>query len=212
MRKSDGANLEKKEKLRKQILNSSAKMFFKRGFSDVKMDDISAEFSISKKTLYKMFSSKAALFGAAVRDSFERRKNVYENIWTGKSGCVDKLLKTNDYILHLSVYLTESFMKEIQRNAPELWKEIEDWRKDIIFNRVSSLIEEGTQKKIFKTDFDKKLALILYYELVTGLINTNFSEQYPSYSSNDLSKAIGRLFFVRIVSEDHRRLLKKEIY
>ena len=51
--------------MRDKIINKAGEMFLSLGFKSITMDDIAKELGISKKTLYKYFSNKAALVDAS---------------------------------------------------------------------------------------------------------------------------------------------------
>lgn len=56
-----------REELRPIVVNKALEMFFEHGFGAVRMDDIAASLSISKRTLYEMFGSKEDLLFEAMR-------------------------------------------------------------------------------------------------------------------------------------------------
>lgn len=55
-----------KEQRRNDILDSAEKLFFKRGYDDVSMNDIAKDVELNKATLYLYFDNKEELFFAAV--------------------------------------------------------------------------------------------------------------------------------------------------
>lgn len=51
-----------KEQRRKDIIAAAEKLFFKKGYDNVSMNDIAKEVELSKATLYLYFDNKEALF------------------------------------------------------------------------------------------------------------------------------------------------------
>ncbi|MBE9503553.1 MAG: TetR/AcrR family transcriptional regulator, partial [Proteobacteria bacterium] len=49
--------------MKKKIIQTAKKRFFKEGLKKVHMDDIASDMGVSKKTLYKHFDSKEELAG-----------------------------------------------------------------------------------------------------------------------------------------------------
>ncbi len=55
-----------KEQRKKEILDSAEKLFFKKGYDDVSMNDIAKDVELNKATLYLYFDNKEDLFFASV--------------------------------------------------------------------------------------------------------------------------------------------------
>jgi AcrR family transcriptional regulator len=54
------------EQTRRRILDAAYRLFRRKGFARVSMDDIAAETGVTKRTLYHHFESKDALLGAVL--------------------------------------------------------------------------------------------------------------------------------------------------
>ena len=50
-----------KKEIREQIVETAQQLFIEHGIKDVKMDDIAAQLSISKRTIYELFNDKEQL-------------------------------------------------------------------------------------------------------------------------------------------------------
>jgi transcriptional regulator, TetR family len=51
-----------KEQRRRDIMDSAEKLFFKKGYDEVSMNDIAEDVELSKATLYLYFDNKVATF------------------------------------------------------------------------------------------------------------------------------------------------------
>ena len=60
------------EQTRKQILDGAYRLFRRRGYSRVTMNDIASEARFTKRTLYHHFKSKDDLYIAVLEDAYER--------------------------------------------------------------------------------------------------------------------------------------------
>lgn len=56
---------------RSRLLSSAEDVFLRQGYGAAKLDDIAGRAGISKKTIYKMVSSKAELFAAVIFNAIE---------------------------------------------------------------------------------------------------------------------------------------------
>lgn len=59
---------EAKERRRRALLDAALEVFFERGLSAARMEDVAARAGLSKGTLYLYFASKEALFAALIDD------------------------------------------------------------------------------------------------------------------------------------------------
>ena len=57
---------------RTDILRTAARLFASKPFHEVKLDDVAAEASVGKGTLYVYFTSKEALYAAVIDEAFAR--------------------------------------------------------------------------------------------------------------------------------------------
>ena len=60
-------NTSYRRSLKQKILTTAASLFAKHGIKAVKMDDISNELSISKRTLYEIYDNKELLLFECVK-------------------------------------------------------------------------------------------------------------------------------------------------
>ncbi|MEJ8561052.1 helix-turn-helix domain-containing protein [Yoonia sp. GPGPB17] len=66
------------------ILDAGFRLFFKRGFARVSMDDIAVAAGVTKRTLYYHYTSKDALVGAVLDKQNEQSVAAFRN-WTAPS-------------------------------------------------------------------------------------------------------------------------------
>ena len=75
--------------MKEQIINTAIELFLTLGFKSITMDDIANKMGISKKTIYKFFSTKEALIEEAVekvhhdvdisiKEIFQKKHNAIE--------------------------------------------------------------------------------------------------------------------------------------
>ena len=71
-------NTSYRRSLKQKILTTAASLFAKHGIKAVKMDDISNELSISKRTLYEIYDNKELLLFECVKTRLEEseRKTI----------------------------------------------------------------------------------------------------------------------------------------
>ncbi len=192
------------KEIKERILAKSEEMFTQFGYSKVKMEEIATGLGISKKTLYKFFPSKENL----VREMLDSRRCDVENhiaeLWMDESqDFVGKLKKLMDYVGKQTSKINGPLLWDLQRNIPEIWDEIQKFRKEKSWKKVSELIEEGIEKGIFRKDINQQLALLMYFNSVHSIINPESLAQLP-FSANQAFETIIKIMFEGILTEEGR--------
>jgi AcrR family transcriptional regulator len=147
-------------------------MFFQRGFVRVTADDIAAELGISKATLYKAFSSKEEMLGAAVGEVMnEMAAGVERLIGDDSLGFVEKMAALFAFLGNRLSQFGPLLLRDIQKNAPRIWKEIEEFRRDKIFRNFKVILAAGRRDGFFREDVDLDLLLQMFTSLIQEFVN-----------------------------------------
>lgn len=102
------------ETLRKQILDYTKREMFLHGASGLKMDDIARGMKMSKRTLYKLFPSKACLLRICLSDfANEIRSHIQRKQICMDSSCMQLLFSTVNGYLTLLQTLGKTLLHDI---------------------------------------------------------------------------------------------------
>ncbi len=157
---------------RPRIVAVARALFFQRGFLRVTADDIAAELGISKATLYKAFSSKEEMLEAVVREVMnEMAAEVERLIGDDSLGFVEKMVALFSFVGSRLAQLGPLFLRDIQKNAPRIWKEIDEFRRDKIFRNFKVILEAGRREGFFREDVDLELLLQMFISLIQEFVN-----------------------------------------
>ena len=197
-----------KPELLERITTTARELYVSHGFSRIKMDDVAEKLGISKKTLYLYFPSKEALFEAALLTTLDAWKQRYAGIAGDRSkNCLLKLRELTEFISYCYSMMSKAMADDLRRYAPKAWAAIEDWRREMIFKHLAGLLAEGVREGYFKEDVNRELGLVLYYEFSRSVLTPDFITRYP-YSANQVSAAVSRLFFDRLLTSPGRAIMK----
>ena len=127
-----GGNMEQ----RKKILDATLRVFNRKGLKFT-MDDIAAELSMSKKTIYTVFHNKETLFFQMVDYCFDSIKDGEQAILT------DTSLKTVDKIRKILGVLPEGYKDIDFRNLYQLKDKYPK-----IYHKVEERLETGWENTI----------------------------------------------------------------
>jgi AcrR family transcriptional regulator len=199
-----------KSQVRERIIANAEALFFTRGFSRVTMDQIATELGISKKTLYQHFDSKHQLLYAVISrlmaESERFIKNLTENRGLDYFGRVAGLV---EHISRRTSGISRDFMQDLQKSAPEMWEEINQFRQKKIYHNFGLLIKKGIRDGVLRPEIDPELVLQMYSVLVQQMINPQALMNSP-YGPGQMMKAIVELVFAGAMTEKGRARFKKE--
>lgn len=200
--------MENNVEIKDRILSAAQKQFLIYGFTKVTMDEIAAKIGMSKKTIYKFYPSKADLVNAIADKMFTEAEQGLQNIVQDTQvNFIEKLRNMMTFIgLHLSK-LSQPLIEDIRQNAPQLWEKISDYRKKSIYKNFGSLIQEGRQKGVFRSDIDEHLVLLIYVHVIQNIINPETLSQLP-LTAPQVYEHVIKVIFEGILTDGARTQLK----
>jgi AcrR family transcriptional regulator len=167
-----GQNAGQIDSARCRIVAVARALFFQRGFLRVTADDLAAELGVSKATLYKAFPSKEEMLGAAVREVMnEIAARVEGLIGDDSLGFVEKMVALFTFLGTRLSQFGPLLIRDIQKSAPRIWKEIDDFRRDKIFRNFKGILEAGRREGYFREDVDLDLLLQMFISLIQEFVN-----------------------------------------
>ncbi|MBI3260518.1 MAG: TetR/AcrR family transcriptional regulator [Ignavibacteriae bacterium] len=170
----------KEIQVRNRIVEGARQSFFEYGFSRVTMDEIAVNLGMSKKTLYKHFSSKDELL-----------KSVMSSHCSGMDGRVQPIMEnhTTDFIEKMMIMgpivaehiakIPVLFLKDLEKNSPETWREFQEWRRTRIIVNFGNFLKEGMEKGVFRTDLNTEGVVTMYLTLIEGMFRSEVLSKLP---------------------------------
>ena len=205
--------------IRGRIMLAASALFFGRGFAKVTVDEVAAELGISKKTLYQHFASKDALLRAVVRELLDTTAADVERLINDDAiDFIDKLTGLMGLITARVSQISKPFADDLQRHAPALWREVQEFRHTKVMANFGKLIRRGQGLGVFRKDVDPELLTVIYAATIQGVVNPQTLARLP-YTASELFHAVGKTMFIGIFTDQARILhhhklkkLQKEIY
>ncbi len=156
-----------------KIIDFCREYFLGNGFYKTTMDEIAAQLRMSKKTIYKYYSTKEDLVRETIIEFLNFHKENIGQIINTKSNAVDKLNELFNYIGKMIAKIDERFIRDIQTHMPDLWKDIDAFRTKMMTINIGKIIEQGKKENVF---VDKPSAIItgVFISSVRGVINPEF--------------------------------------
>jgi AcrR family transcriptional regulator len=190
--------------VRQRIVAEARRHFFTYGFRRVTMDDLARELGMSKKTLYVHFASKAELLQAVLLDKTRNVETDLKRITSDLSS--DFLAALHKLLAVIQGHMGEiqpPFVRDIQREAPEMFKLIERRRRDLIHLYFGKLVEEGRKSGIIRDDIPTRLIVEILFAAVQGIMNPEKLTELDLNPKEGFS-AIVTIIFEGVITETGR--------
>ena len=157
---------------RQRILAVARQHFFAHGFHRVTMDDLANELGMSKKTIYAEFPSKTALLEAVLLDKF---RSIEEELEVITGACSADFLTGLERLLACVQRHTDEirppFLRDMQREAPDLFKLVQARRRKIIQHYFGAVLGEGRRAGKIRKDVGVDLIIEILLGAVEAIVN-----------------------------------------
>ncbi|MBR5593451.1 MAG: TetR/AcrR family transcriptional regulator [Bacteroidaceae bacterium] len=189
-----------KKEIHNLIVETAHTMFIEYGIKDVKMDDIAAKLSISKRTIYELFNDKEQLLHEVLKFQHNRMYENGKEIVRNSSHILEIILKLYNLHFKLLKKVNSKFFSELNK-YPEICKERQDKEKRNT-KKFCAWMEMGRQQGLFREDADFNIfTFILKRDLTTILevkMQTGHTE-LSKYTPEELGRKL-ILFYLRGIS------------
>jgi AcrR family transcriptional regulator len=156
-----------------RIVTAARRHFFAHGFRGVTMDDLAEELGMSKKTLYASFPSKLDLLRTVLLDKFRSVEGDLDRVMSAASK--DDVLATLHQLLACMQRHTEEiqppFVRDIRREAPEIFQVVQSRRRDVIQRYFGKLFEDGRRSGIIRKDVSTRLMIEMFVGVTEAIMN-----------------------------------------
>jgi AcrR family transcriptional regulator len=191
--------------VKNRILKKADDMFQSFGYSKITMAEIASGLGISKRTLYKHFSNKEHLLKEIISSIKCEVDSFIEGLIADKSmEFIEKLKRFMNFIAKQNARLEKPIVRDLMKNHPEFWRDIEEFRKKKAYSHLSRLIEQGIKSRIFRKDVNTEVVVLAYVSSIHSLINPEVLARLP-ISADQVFKDIVKILFEGIFTTEGRK-------
>jgi AcrR family transcriptional regulator len=158
----------------KQILVGAIEVFIKYGLRSVTMDDVARELAMSKKTIYKYYSSKAHLIDEAAKFIIMHLENSCESITAFTDNPIDELLMIDVMMRKFSHLQHQAIEFQLKKYYPETYKAIAETKQKHFLGLMKNNLERGIRQGLYREDFDVNIIANLNYARLLMLSDENY--------------------------------------
>ena len=166
------------ESASQRIIAAARRHFLTHGFRGVTMDDLAGELGMSKKTLYAHFPSKAALLEAVIQDKFRSLEADVKRVTTERaSDFAVGLQRLLACIQRHTDEVRSPFVRDIQREAPELFHMVEGRRREVIRRHFGKVLAQGRREGLIRKDIPLRLIIEVLLGATQAIVNPPMMEE-----------------------------------
>lgn len=151
---------EYKEGLKDVILDTAMTLFVTNGIKAVRMDDIAAKLSISKRTLYEIYGTKCDLLLECIKKFTQYEIGLFEDIGNTGKDVIEIIMRSYKLKLEQSKFVNPMFYEDIDK-YPKIMEYLSQ-DNDIKQARFISFIKRGVAEGYFRSDLNINLVGIMF--------------------------------------------------
>jgi AcrR family transcriptional regulator len=191
---------------KRRIVEAASKRFFELGVSKVTIDEVAADLGMSKKTIYKFFSSKDDLLLAGVRMNMKRIGKEVSSI-INSSEPFEKKVATFLVIVGRQVSrISQQFQSDLRRLSPHVWNEIDTFRREVVIGQLKKLFLQAKAEGFFRKDLNVEIFQLILVNAAQGIVNPKILSVNP-FSAVEAYKEIVKVLFTGAMTDKGKKQL-----
>ncbi|MBM9511626.1 TetR/AcrR family transcriptional regulator [Desulfogranum marinum] len=191
----------------RKIIRAATKVFAKKGFFNARISDIAKEAKVADGTIYLYFKNKFDILISVFEQEIgklieqitelinkENDPKVKLEIFIGKHLQEMKKNKNLAEVIHIELRQTNKLVRDYRKNSFSNY-----------LNIVSSIIEEGKQKNIFRQDIQPDIAKQILFGALDEIsrIWGSGNEMGMDFSVEDVTEQLTAIFQQGVLETDH---------
>lgn len=179
------------ESIRQHVIEVAKKAFYAKGIKNVTMDEIAHELTMSKRTLYQLFSDKESLLLACIEEQKHRHLLLMQECMEHTDNVLELVLADFSYRLDFIKGITPQFFVDVNRFP----KVVESMQKDRLqhMEKAVAFLEKGVSQGLFRADVNFE---IIYTLLMSHVDNSSATGSFSHFPPVEVFKHLV-FFFLR---------------
>lgn len=191
---------------RRRIVAAARDLFIASGFATATMDDVARELGMSKKTLYEHFEGKSDLLREAARLNCDESRCELDAIAAEEKEFLPRARRTFAHVARMYARLSPAYLHDLKRHAPEIWKEIQEFRRARVRRYILDLLEQGVAQGTVRDDLDREALAGMYLTMTTALLSPEASGLASGAEIASAFELFARVFLEGLLTDAGRRL------
>ncbi|MBP3715434.1 MAG: TetR/AcrR family transcriptional regulator [Phocaeicola sp.] len=162
--------------LKERIVEHASKAFAQRGIRQVKMDELAATMSISKRTLYELFGDKESLLIEVLIHTHHEKLQMLEEVRQNSDNVMEIIVAFYQYSIRQLEKTSLKFFEDLER-YPRVREMIESSKQHNAKN-VSEVFQTGIEQGIFVKDLKPEILECLFGEQMERVLRSDLVKQF----------------------------------
>lgn len=189
------------------ILSKAMQLYMQYGFRSVSMDQIASELGMSKKTIYRFFSSKNDLVHEGIERMADEVKAYAKEIQRKTPNPIDALFEMDKAMLDFFTPSHQRMLFQLRKYFPQTYTYLECTKKDEMMEATMENLKCGIEQGYYRDDIDPETIAHLY--LGHAYIMTNDEYFWSAENQVKLRRQALLYHLHGIVSDKGRNQLNK---
>lgn len=163
--------------MKEKIIAKATDLFLKLGFKSITMDDLAAEMSISKKTIYKYFDNKEILIADCTEKMHKLYRDMMEEIINKKFNPIEENFEIRKIFKQIFNITETSPLYQLSKYYPEIYKKVIEQENLDGLRFMKHNITTGIEQGFYRANVDIETTAKLYYTLCLAINESTVSEK-----------------------------------
>ena len=187
---------------REQILSAGQEILLSEGLRAITTNEIARRARISKKTLYREFSTKDELLEAIVVSFLETNLARWDRIFDRPDSAIDRILASLEFIGRFMPQIQSQMINQVEAVAPHLWATIDAIRL-VRLRKLKLLLEEAQNEGFLRADVNPDHWILLLSGTIQAVV-TPKTLLDQGISLMDLIQSVKTLYYDGLLTEEGR--------
>lgn len=167
-------------KMKEQIIKKATDLFLKLGFKSVTMDDIASAMCISKKTIYKYFTTKEDLIEQGTTSIHQKIITLMNAIVSKNYNAIKENFEMRKMFKEMFQTFDHSPAYQLKKHYPEIYDQLISNAMEECRHLFRKNIEKGIAEGLYRDNVEIDAAVRFYYTLIFD-INGNVMLEKEAY-------------------------------
>ena len=156
------------------ILEKVAELYNKYGIKSITMDDVAKELGMSKKTLYRYVENKNDLVSKVLDYTLYHKNCSFKEISEKNLNAIEELLEVGIYIIKSIKDYNPSTQYDLKKYYPELYTNLNQIRKERMYNAILKNIQKGKKEGLFRMDMNDEIIAQIQVSRFLNMTSSDF--------------------------------------
>ena len=205
---------------KEKIVKAAIKEFLEFGYTKVTVDEVAKSAGVSKKTIYQHFNSKEDIFWEVIRCRKSEKFDMFQDIYDLDIDFLEKMRLIGYRNAKDLSTAPITFLKDLQRNAPELSRKVEELRRESVVRIFEDFYQRGVEENYFRKDIPVVIVSEMYYAMMNHMFTIAIDSN--QHSIEELYDYLSMIFFEgvfsregfkkynRIIEDENKKMNKQE--